>query len=108
MGPFGFAQGRPLTGLDTGSTQVDEELAVALRPEQARWGRTKNPEPQLDDSPADIRNDLSMQLRITDDATLSDPALPDLELRFDQGEDLSRALEKRRQDRENRGEGDER
>src|SRR3990172_9472452 len=48
-----------------------------------------------------------MLLRITDHATLSDLALPNLELGFQQGQDFAGAGEQRRKDRKNFREGDE-
>jgi hypothetical protein len=48
-----------------------------------------------------------MLLRITDHATLSDLALPNLELGFQQGQDFAGACEQRRKDRKNLREGDE-
>jgi len=86
---------------------VDEKLAVALRPEQAGWSRPEDPQPQLDRQAPDRRDDPAMLLRITDHATLSDFALPNLELGLDQGQDFAGASEQRRKDRKNLREGDE-
>jgi hypothetical protein len=86
---------------------VDEKLAVALGPKQAGWSRPEDPQPQLDRQTPDRRDDPAMLFGITDHATLSDLALPNLELRFQQSQDFARAGEQRRKDRKNLREGDE-
>lgn len=87
---------------------MDEELAVPLRPEQAGRGGSKDPEPQFDGSSANLRNDQPMRLGVTNYAPFPDMTFTDLELRFNQRQDVTGISKQRGENRKNRGQRNKR
>ena len=65
---------------------MDEELAIALRPEDRRGDHGPRPESQLAGGGNDTLEDLAVDGRVADDAVIG-PALARFELRLDEGDD---------------------
>ena len=89
--------------------EVDEELAVALRPEDRRGDdRRATPRPERRGRRDDPLEDLAVDRRVAHDAVVG-PAPAGLELRLDQRDDLAAGRRERRRDRaEDQRERDER